>query len=75
MTERDTHAHTDVGGLQVCKHMWSLLDADQEVPWQDQPLRYYQKYRFYYQEYKPEYHIVSVPRQGWGIAAAGGNAE
>jgi hypothetical protein len=63
------------GGLQVCKHMWSLLDADQEIPWQDQPLRYYQKYRFYYQEYKPDFHIVSVPRVSWGIAAGGGHAE
>ena len=38
-------------------------DADQEIPWQAQPLRYFQKYRFYYQEYKPDYHIVSEPRQ------------
>ena len=69
-----------VGGLQVCKHMWSLLDAAQESDprvqkWKDMPLTYYQKYRFYYQEYVPNHHIVSVPRQGWGIAAAGGNAE
>eukprot|EP01052_Picozoa_sp_SAG31_P022019 SAG31_NODE_1732_length_7421_cov_10.241191_6_plen_166_part_00 len=27
------------------------------------------------QEFKPDYHIVSEPRQGWGIAAAGGHAE
>ena len=39
--------------------------------WKDQPLRYYQKYRFYYQPYVPDHHIISVPRQGWGIAAAG----
>jgi hypothetical protein len=31
-----------VGGLQVCKHMFSLLDSDQEQPWPDQPLVYYQ---------------------------------
>jgi len=33
-----------------------LLDADQEVPWQDQPLEYYFKWRFYFQEYllRPE---------------------
>ena len=30
------------GGLQVCKHKWSLLDAEQEQPWPDQPLVYYQ---------------------------------
>ena len=71
----------------------------QEIPWQDQPLRYYQKYRFYFQEvsppallqtttvlantdgrrcvpqYKPDFHIITEPRQGWGIAAAGGHAE
>merc|ERR1711871_382976 len=64
-----------VGGLQVCKHMWTLLDSNQGQPWPDQPLTYYQKYRFYFQEYKSGYHVVSVPRQGWGIAAAGGYAE
>jgi hypothetical protein len=69
-----------VGGLQVCKHMWSLLDSEQENDprvqrWRSKPLTYYQKYRFYYQEYKADHHIISVPRQGWGIAAAGGNAE
>jgi hypothetical protein len=64
-----------VGGLQVCKHMWSLLDADQPQPWPDQPIQVYQKYRFYYQEYQPGYHVVSEPRHSWGIAAAGGNAE
>lgn len=64
-----------VGGLQVCKHMWSLLDSDQEQPWPDQPLTVYQKYRFYYQAYRPGFHVVSHPREGWGIAAAGGHAE
>jgi len=34
-----------VGGLQVCKHKWSLLDADQAQPWPNQPLVYWQKYR------------------------------
>lgn len=58
-----------VGGLQVCKHMWSLLESGQGQPWPDQPLVYYQKYRFYYQEYKPDFHVVSVPRQAWAIGA------
>jgi hypothetical protein len=57
------------GGLQVCKHKWSLLDADQEQPWPDQPLVYYQKYRFYYQEYKPDLHVISLPRAVWAIGA------
>ena len=43
----DVRAYT--GGLQVCKHMWSLLDTAQGQPWPDQPLEFYQKYRFYYQ--------------------------
>jgi hypothetical protein len=69
-----------VGGLQVCKHMWSLLDADQEKDervqrWKSQPITYYQKYRIYFQEYVPKHHIGTIPRQGWGIAAAGGDAE
>ena len=49
--------------------MWSLLDADQEIPWKDQPLRYYQKYRIYFQEYKPEHHVVALPRAVWAIGA------
>jgi len=63
------------GGLEVCKHMYSLLDADQPIPWQDRPLRYYQKYRFYFQPYLPSVHLVSEPRVSWGIGAAGGRAE
>ena len=41
------------------------------ICWANLTLFSLQKYRFYYQEYEPEKHIVSVPRQGWGIAAAG----
>ena len=51
----------------MCKHMYSLLDAEQEIPWQDKPLRYWQKYRFYYQPYHPEVHLVSEPRVSWGM--------
>ena len=58
-----------VGGLQVCKHKWSLLDEAQGQPWPDQPLEYYQKYRFYFQEYKPEHHVVALPRAVWAIGA------
>jgi len=73
-----------VGGLQVCKHMWSLLDSDQEKDervqrWKSMPLTYYQKYRIYFQDYRPPTapnpHLGTMGRQGWGIAAAGGDAE
>lgn len=64
-----------VGGLQVCKHMWSLLDTDQPQPWPDQPITYYQKYRFYYQEYKSDFHSLGQWSGTWGIGAAGGLAE
>ena len=36
---------TYAGGLATCLHGWHLLDADQELPWQDQPLVYYKKFR------------------------------
>jgi hypothetical protein len=57
------------GGLQVCKHMWSLLDRAQGQPWPNQPLEYYQKYRFYFQEYEPERHVIALPRAVWAIGA------
>ena len=60
---------TYAGGLQTCKHMWSLLDADQDIPWPEQPLVFYQKYRFYFQEYVPDFHLVSQPRAVWAIGA------
>lgn len=33
-----------VGGQWACHHMWSLLDAEQEIPWPDQPLVFHHKY-------------------------------
>jgi len=63
-----------VGGLQVCHHGWTLLDAEQEIPWQDQPLVYYKKFRIYYQEYNPSFH-VQIARHDWGIGADGDHAE
>lgn len=42
---------TYAGGLSTCHHGWSLLDAEQEIPWQDTPLVYYKKFRIYFQEY------------------------
>ena len=63
----DARAYT--GGLQVCKHMWTLLEAEQGQPWPDQPLVYYQKYRFYFQEYNPALHVIAHPRAVWDIGA------
>jgi hypothetical protein len=50
-----------VGGLQVCKHKWSLLDQAQAQPWPDRPLEYYQKVR------------LKVQPAGWvlGVASPG----
>jgi len=59
---------TYVGGQIACHHMWSLLDADQEIPWADEPLEYSLKFRFWYQEYNASYH-TSVKRTTWGIAS------
>jgi hypothetical protein len=33
------------------------------------------RYRFYYQPFEPEVHLVSEPRVSWGIGASGGHAE
>merc|ERR1719322_744624 len=57
-----------VGGQSACHHMFSLLDADQEIPWPDQPLEYVQKFRFYYQPYDASYH-TNVKRTTGGIAS------
>jgi hypothetical protein len=43
---------TYLGGLSTCHHGWHMLDADQDVPWMDQPISYYMKYRLYYQEFQ-----------------------
>jgi hypothetical protein len=40
------------GGLQCCRHEHYLLDKDQEIPWQDQPLEYRLKFRFYFENYE-----------------------
>jgi len=46
------------GGQWACHHMWSLLDADQEIPWSDQPLVLHHKYRFWVQPYNETYHTL-----------------
>lgn len=40
------------GGLQCCRHDHYLLDEDQEIPWQDRPLEYRLKFRFYFEQYE-----------------------
>eukprot|EP00658_Telonema_sp_P-2_P078380 TRINITY_DN7322_c0_g1_i4.p1 TRINITY_DN7322_c0_g1~~TRINITY_DN7322_c0_g1_i4.p1 ORF type:complete len:393 (+),score=85.33 TRINITY_DN7322_c0_g1_i4:167-1345(+) len=41
------------GGQWACHHMWSLLDADQPIPWSNQPLVFHHKYRFWVQPFTP----------------------
>jgi len=59
---------TYTGGQIACHHMFSLLDADQEIPWVDQPLKYHLKFRFWYQDYDASYH-KNVKRSTWGIGS------
>eukprot|EP00980_Cylindrotheca_fusiformis_P031435 scaffold26366_cov117-Cylindrotheca_fusiformis.AAC.6 len=46
------HVQTYAGGLSCCHNGKSLLDKDQEIPWQDEPLEYFLKFRFYFEEFK-----------------------
>ena len=39
------------GGQTACHHLWYLLDHDQTIPWEDQPLEYHLKFRFHFQEH------------------------
>ena len=52
----------------------SLLDAEQEIPWADQPLNYFFKWRFWYQEYKasPPSHATISGGGGSNLGAGGG---
>ena len=61
-------ARTYAGGQITCHHMWSLLDADQEIPWPDQPVEYHLKFRFWVQPWNASYH-KNVYRSTWGIAS------
>jgi len=65
---------TYTGGLMTCHHGWHLLDAEQEVPWQDKPLEYFKKFRIYFQPYNASFH-KQIERQDWGIAADGDHSE
>ena len=44
------------GGQWACHHMWSLLDAEQDIPWPDQKLVFHHKYRFWVQPFTEGYH-------------------
>ena len=59
---------TYVGGQISCHHRWMLLDADQEVPWPNQPLEYHLKFRYWVQEFDPTVHTL-IQRTTWGIAS------
>ena len=61
-------ARSYVGGQLTCHHMWSLLDADQDIPWADTPLVYSLKFRIWAQPYDPKVH-TNVRRTTWGIAS------
>lgn len=63
---------TYVGGLSTCHHGWHLLDAHQEVPWMDQPLTYWLKWRLYFQEYNPAEHKVAYD---WTFGIGGSTGE
>lgn len=55
------------GGQSACHHMFSLLDADQKIPWPEQPINYTLKWRFWYQHYDPSYHsTVQMSHLGKG---------
>ena len=52
------------GGQWACHHMWSLLDADQDIPWPTEPLILHHKYRFWVQPFDETYH--KPVRYGFG---------
>ena len=62
---------TYAGGQVACHHLWSLLDADQQIPWADQPLNYSHKFRFWFQEYDPTgpSHTNVLHTSCWGLGS------
>lgn len=56
------------GGQIACHHLWSLLDAEQEIPWPDQPQVYHQKFRFWVQPYNETFHH-QLTHTTWGIGS------
>jgi hypothetical protein len=60
--------------MQVCKHQYHLLDAEQPVPWLDRKLTLYKKFRVYFQEYNASHH-QQIGRVDWGVGAGGNHDE
>jgi hypothetical protein len=60
---------TYAGGQSSCLHMWSLLDANQTIPWPDQQLVLYHKYRFWVQPYNESYHQGLTRKDNWGLGS------
>jgi len=56
------------GGQWACSHMWSLLDAEQPIPWTDEPLVFHHKYRFWVQPFDPTYHTKLTLGESVGSA-------
>ena len=61
-----------VGGMLCCGHKVSLLDAEQAVPWQDQPLTYSLKFRIWYKRFDSAKHSAVVK---WGWSGLGSPTE
>jgi len=62
---------TYTGGIQTCLDTWRLLDREQPVPWQDQPLEYVHKFRFWFlPEYTPS--LQEPLHFSWHLGAATG---
>jgi hypothetical protein len=59
------------GGQSCCHHLFTLLDANQTTPWQDQPLVYHHKWRIWYAEVEsaPE-PISDLVQFDWGGMAS-----
>jgi len=60
---------TYTGGIQSCLDTWRLLDREQTVPWQDQPLVYQHKFRFWFQDYTGQH---EPKHYKWELGAATG---
>jgi len=60
---------TYTGGIQACVDTWRLLDKEQPVPWQDRPLVYRHKFRFWFQDFTEQKEPLHF---SWHLGAATG---